>query len=361
MHHVPPEQKDIRIPVTPVDVGKFSPHSFNAVATRILRRSWVEALREIQAEQAQHHAAKELDFRDLLIVFLKRSWILVILAAAGFWVGHREAAKLPNLYSSSALLVPTAPVTAPPSSSANSDKPPVSADLAMFGALMQSRTVMMQVLKSPVKASPTATKMVPYAATLGIDTSNGVALQQVANTLGSSIYRSDEGSGIFRLTFTSTDSFVVPQMADIVLDATQKELVRVKTQRMSSALEVLQKRLREAEAEYRAASSRLASFLLRNLDMESGDLQVRQTYLEADIRMKEQSYVQARDRAELARAELDQVYPPAMVFDPASRPATLVGPNRRNKAMLAAFIGLVLGSILILAWEFLLKKKSPAA
>lgn len=359
MDHVSPARKDIRIPSTPPDLGKEAIPSFNAVAVRILRRSWIEALHEIQAEQSKLHVEKdkELDFRDIFFLFLKGSWVIALLAAAGFWIGHQRAAKLPNLYSSSALLVPTVPVTASASASTSPDKPPVSPDLAMFGALMQSRTVMMQVLKSPVKASPSAKSLVPYANTLGIDTADGVAMQQTANSLGSSIYLSDEGSGIFRLTFTSTDSFVVPQMADIVLDATQKELVRVKTQRMSSALKVLQTRLQEAEQEYRTASARLATFLLRNVDMESGDLQVRQAQLEADIRMKEQSYTQARDRADLARSELDQAYPPAMVFDPASRPASLIGPNRRNKAMLAAFVGLVIGVALVLGWEFLLKKR----
>lgn len=364
MDHVPQERKeereDIRIPMSPPEIGKHTIPSFNAVAVRILRRSWIEAIQEIQNEREERIEKpyrEELELRDLFILFLKRSWIIAILAGAGFWIGHQSAAKLPNLYSSAALLVPTAPVTVSAGSMTDPTKAPVSPDLTLFGALMQSRTVMMQVLKTPVQASPTDTHKVPYAKTLGIDTASTVALQQSANTLGSYISLSDEGSGIFRLTVTSTDSFVVPQMADIVLDATQKELVRVKTQRMSSALEVHQKRLQEAEQEYKQASARLAAFLLHNVDMESGDLQVRKAQLEADIRMKEQIYVQARERADLARSELDQAYPPAMVFDPASRPATLVGPNRRNKALLAGFVGLVLGIVVVLGWEFLLKKR----
>lgn len=356
MEHDPPERKAINIPASLPDFAKEQMPAFSDIAVRVLRRSFVEAMREMQNERFEKPAPKELEFRDIFFLFLKGSWLLALLAGGGYWYGHHRASLLPDLYSSSALLVPTASASEAASSSGTGD-PSSSPDLSLFGVLMKSRTVMVHVLKSPVFASPHDSVAVPYAKTIGIDTSNSVALQQVANTLGSSIYLSDEGSGIFRLAFTSTDSFVVPQMADIVLEATQKELVRVKTQRMSSALAVLQKRLEEAEADYRQASSRLASFLTRNVEMGSGDLQVRQTQLEADIRMKEQIYSQARERADLARSELDQAYPPAMVFDPASRPAQLIGPDRRNKAMLNGFIGLILGVVLLLGWEFLLKKR----
>lgn len=357
------DRKNIRIPPVPptpsepptsLEIGKESLPSFNTVAVRILRRSWIEAIQEIQNEQIKRPYHRELEFRDYLILFLKRSWIIAILAGAGFWYGKHSASKLPDLYSSSALLVPTAPVGAAES---GDDGSAVSPDLTLFGALMKSRTVMMQVLKSPVYSSPKDSVPVPYAATLGLDTSDVVSLQDAANSLGSSITMYDEGSGIFRLSFTSTDAFVVPQMADIILDATQKELVRVKTQRMSSALTVLQKRLQEAEQDYRQASSRLAGFLSRNVEMESGDLQVRQAQLQSELEMKEQTFMQARTRADEARAELDQAYPPAMVFDPASRPASWVGPNRQTKALLAGFIGLVLGVVSVLVWEFLLKKR----
>jgi uncharacterized protein involved in exopolysaccharide biosynthesis len=57
------------------------------------------------------------------------------------------------------------------------------------------------------------------------------------------------------------------------------------------------------------------------------------------------------------RLELDQLYPPAVVFDPASRPPQLVGPNRRNMVMVAGFLGLLAGIVIVVAWEFLLRKK----
>lgn len=357
MDNDPQERKTINIPSRLPEVESERMPDFSTVAVRVLRRSFLEAMREIQNERFEKPAEKEVQFRDIVILFLKSSWLLAILAGGGYWLGHLHASRLPDLYSSSALLVPTASASqvSTPTQTTPGDQP--SSDLSLFGVLMKSRTVMLQVLKSPVLASPHDTVAVAYARTIGIDTANSLAMQDAANSLASSIYLSDEGSGIFRLSFTSTDSFVVPQMADIVLEATQKELVRVKTQRMSSALAVLQRRLREAETDYRQASSRLALFLSRNVEMGSGDLQVRQTQLEADIRMKEQIYVQARERADIARSELDQAYPPAMVFDPASRPATLIGPDRRNKALLAGFIGLILGVVAVLGWEFLLKKR----
>jgi uncharacterized protein involved in exopolysaccharide biosynthesis len=46
-----------------------------------------------------------------------------------------------------------------------------------------------------------------------------------------------------------------------------------------------------------------------------------------------------------------------VVFDPASRPALRVGPNRTNIIVVAGLVGLLVGLALVLMWEFLLRKK----
>lgn len=352
-----PEIRDLRIPDHSLR-ERTRNRQFEQSVTRILRRSWVQALREIQVEQSGIVQPRELELRDLLILFLKRSWILVITVGIAAWLGYQDAAKLPDMYSSTALLVPTA---APASKVSVPGSDAGSPDLSLYSALMTSRTVMAQVLKSPVFEAPEDTIKVPYAFTIDVDTSDAADMQGATSRLAGAIRLIDGGDGIIRLAFTSTNAFVAPQMADIIMEATQSELNRVRTSRISAILAQLETRAKEAQARYRKEANRLARFLDANVEMESGVLQMRRSELESEVQMLEEAYLMARKRADEARLELDQVYPPAIVYDPASRPASWIGPDRRSKILLAAFVGFVIGALLILAWEFLLKKKSPAA
>ncbi|HOX53396.1 MAG TPA: hypothetical protein PKY05_18095, partial [Fibrobacteria bacterium] len=103
----------------------------------------------------------------------------------------------------------------------------------------------------------------------------------------------------------------------------------------------------------------LAIFRDANIAMEqSGKLQGRLAELESELKVRTDDYQLARQRVDQMRRELDQLYPPVVVFDPASRPALLIGPNRKTKVMLGGFVGLVVGVMLIAGWEFLLRKKS---
>lgn len=358
---IPPRSAEM--PVTqetrPVEAG-MNPDdaSLNQVLTRVLRKSWVQALREIEYEKSREGTSKEIEIRDLIILFLKRSWILAIAVAIGGWIGHSKASKLPDLYESTALLVPTASELAHGTSGTNNNGAgSISPDLALYQALMTSRTVLVQVLKSPVYRSHRDTVPVPYATLNGIDTASPVQLQSATSGLAGSIALEDGGEGIIKLSFISTDSFVAPQMADIIMAATQKELYRVRTEKIASILTQLEQSARSAYGKYRAAMARAGQFQDQNVEMESGVLKVRRDELDADLKMREEAYTLARTRADQTRLELDQVYPPAVVFDPASRPAILIGPNRRNKVVLAAFMGLVIGVVFVLGWEFLLKSR----
>lgn len=352
----PEDDQKISIPEAPAGMPSIQEEaSLNQVLTRVLRNSWVEALREIESEKAGG-GAKELELRDLVFLFLKRSWILAICVGVAAWIGHTKAQKLPDIYQSTALLVPTAAELVQ-SNSNQGNSGGASPDLSLYQALMTSRTVLVQVLKDSVYRSHSDTQAIPYATLVGVDTASAAQMQSATSDLANSISLVDGGDGIFRLSFVSTDSFVAPQMADIIMTATQKELYRVRTEKISSILGQLEQSARNAYAKYRGAAARAGRFMDQNLEMESGSLQMKRDELEAELKMREEAYTLARQRADQVRLELDQVYPPAVVFDPASRPATLIGPNRRNKVVLAAFMGLVIGVVLVLSWEFLFKSR----
>lgn len=301
----------------------------------------------------------ELEFRDLLIIFLKRSWILVITVGVAGYLARRSAVKLPDLYSSTALLVPANSSGATGGNSvtlgsATSRSP----DLALYQALMRSRTVAMGILYRTIQKPGQDMASVQVARFMGVDTANSVAMQGAAAGLASSVVLEDQGDGIVKVSFVSTDPFVAPQITDMLIEVTQRELNRIRTERLMTILEQCQKSADQARQRYSQASGSLAMFRDANIAMEqSGRLQGRLAELESELKVREDEYQLARQRVDQMRRELDQLYPPVVVFDPASKPATLIGPNRRNKVVMGGFAGLAVGIVLILGWEFLLRKR----
>ena len=307
------------------------------------------------------NSSEELEFRDLAILFLKRSWVMVITVGVAGWLGYHKAAALPNLYKSTALLVPASSGQRGPNASAAAlgSSTSSSPDLSLYQALMTSRTVMMDILRAPIYRSVRDMSPQLMAKFYGLDTSNATAMQQAASSLSKSVALVDQGDGIIEVSFTSTDPQIAPQVADMVIEVTQRELNRIRTERLQTILAQLQKSVDEAHYRYSVASGTLAGFKDANIEMESGRLQARSAELESDLKVREEDYQQARSRADQMRLELDQLYPPAVVFDPASRPALLVGPNRQNIIMVYSLVGLIVGIGIVLAWEFLLRKKKP--
>jgi uncharacterized protein involved in exopolysaccharide biosynthesis len=301
----------------------------------------------------------ELDFRDLAVLFLKRSWVLAIAVGVAGGLGYRHARSMPDLYTSTALLVPAASSQTRSSAAGelgSSNSTNKSPELSLYQALMTSRTVMMDILRRQIQRS-NELSFQSVASIIGIDTANPTAMQRAAMNLSKAVTLDDQGDGIIRVSFTSTDPNIAPQMTDLVLETTQRELNRIRTDRLSTILAQLQKSVDETHLKYNMASNSVAGFTNANASMESGTLQARKAELLSNLKVTQEDYQDARQQADQMRLELDQLYPPAVVFDPASRPALRVGPNRTNITVVYALVGLLVGIALVLAWEFLLRKK----
>jgi|GEM_PF-1699731 uncharacterized protein involved in exopolysaccharide biosynthesis len=303
--------------------------------------------------------SEELEFRDLTILVLKRSWVLAITVAIAGGLGYRYARSMPDLYTSTALLVPASSSqthAAPGGELGSSNSTNKSPELSLYQALMTSRTVMMDILRRQIQRS-NELSFQSVASIIGIDTANPTAMQRAALNLSKAVTLDDQGDGIIRVSFTSTDPNIAPQMTDLVLEVTQRELNRIRTDRLETILAQLQKSVDETHLKYNQASNSVAGFTNANASMESGTLQARKAELLSNLKVTQEDYQDARQQADQMRLELDQLYPPAVVFDPASRPALRVGPNRTNITVVAGLVGLLVGLALVLMWEFLLRKK----
>ncbi|HOX52475.1 MAG TPA: hypothetical protein PKY05_13370, partial [Fibrobacteria bacterium] len=203
---------------------------------------------------------EELDFRDIVILFLKRSWILVITVGIAGFLAKRQAYKLPDLYMSTALLVPAASTSSAQGGggaasitfgSVTSRSP----DLSLYQALMKSRTVAMGILYRNIEKAGQDMAVIQVARSMGVDTANPLAMQKAASDLASAVSLEDGGDGIIKVSFTSTDPYVAPQITDMIIEVTQRELNRIRTERLTTILEQCQKTAEQARVRYAQASS----------------------------------------------------------------------------------------------------------
>lgn len=308
-------------------------------------------------------AEEQIEIRDLLILLFKRSWFIAICVGLAGFVGKRQADKLPDLYQSTALLMPTEPAK---SNSRNGgggggggSGSGEGSDMGFYSALMRSRLVMREVLMAQVLVSANSPRRETVASLMKVDTANDLAMQLAATDLSNLLNLTDMGSGIMQLEFVSDNQYLAPQMVDLVTAATQRSMQQVRTERFNTVLARLETSLQQTKEDLRKASTQQAQFQDQNSGLEIGRLRVTSQEIETERKLKEATYLATRQKADQTKLERDQLYPPVVVIDPASRPAVRIGPNRRNKVMLAAFIGLVIGTCLVLAWEFLLRKRTP--
>lgn len=302
---------------------------------------------------------QQLELRDLLILLAKRSWFIAICVIAAGFAAKKKADKEPDLFQSTALLIPTEPPKASGKNSilAAASSSSDASDLALYSALMRSRLVMREVLLTKVLVSPNSPDREMVSSILHIDTTDELAMQLATIDLAGAINLNDVGNGILQLSFTSTSQYLAPQMADIITSAAQRSIHQVRIERFNTVLARLETSSKQSKDELRKAALRQAQFEDHNSGLEVARLRVMSQEIESETKMREQTYLMARQKADQMRLERDQLYPPAVVLDPASRPALRIGPNRRAKVMMGAFVGFVLGAGLVVAWEFLLRKR----
>jgi hypothetical protein len=271
----------------------------------------------------------------------------------------RIVEKLPDLYQSTALLVPTEPAKSAASKGDGGGSSSENSDVSFYSALMRSRLVMREVLMTQVLVAPDSPRRLTVAGIMNVDTANDLSMQTAAFDLSNSLSLTDMGSGILQLAFVSDKQFIAPQMVDLITAAAQRSMQQVRVERFNTVLAKLENSLQQTKEDLRRASTQQAQFQDQNSGLEVGRLRVTSQEIETERKLKEATYLATRQKADQTRLERDQIYPPVVVLDPASRPAVKIGPNRRNKVMLAAFVGLVIGTSLLLAWEFLLRKRRP--
>lgn len=305
---------------------------------------------------------QEIDIKDLVFLLLRRSWVIFLTTAVAFLIGYDKVRKMPDIYTSTVLLVPTSTGGAGgraqmAAAAMGMGKASSSPELVLYSALMTSRTVMTRVLRQKVPTIVDGANMTSVAALRKVDTTDPVAMQIEAANLAKSVGFVDAGDGIIRVSFTTPERQLAPEMAELVLEMTQKELERIQSEKVTAMLGKLRQTEAETYAAYRRAGARLGAFADANRDYDLGQLQAQRNALESELKLRESAYIAARARAEDAQMQLDQIYPPAVVFDSASRPALRVGPDRRSIVMLHCFAGVVAGIVLLGLWHMLFPRR----
>lgn len=299
---------------------------------------------------------KEIELREILLALLKWSWLLVVFAGAGGWIGYNRAKKVPNQYQSSAVLVLANSGLQKGEVGSIGDQTVATPDLALFQSLLTSKVVLSRVLAQKIRRSPEFREET-IAELLHADTGNPVSVVQTVQYLANRMSVLDQGDGTLKVSYHSANAELCPAIVDMTISIAQDQLKSIRLGRLDMVIEQVRRSVENAHSRFQAASLSVVRFKNANIAMESADLQARLADLESEMGIQQEEYLTLRKRMNQLLIERDQVLVPAIVFDPANRPATLIGPDRWHQAQLAGFIGLVLGLVIVGAWEFLLRKK----
>ena len=291
----------------------------------------------------------EIDLREMFLVLLKH-WKGVCLTGVAFGLlAAVYAFFIANpVFESSALLVPTQTSATDQLSSAAAlfgGKKLGSGDVDLYQSLLTSRTVMHNLLRSPIRdMSDTGNgKIKPLYSVLNLDTTNALGLWRTVKGLAGCIQvgtkESGEG-GILQVTISFGSPWLAQQIAKNVLDLGQEELRQVRMERYEVSLSRLSAAVDKAKTEWDSTAKRLAGFRDRNRSISLPDQMLELSQLEMEKQEKEQTYLLARREYELQQLEREKATPPMMILDPADLPPKKSKPKELLLISMGIFLGL---------------------
>lgn len=301
--------------------------------------------------------------KDLWLV----RWRILGLTGAGFLLAIAFAFWLPKKYTSTVLLVPTENQSGNALMGAASllgKKGGKQGDVELYQALLTSRTVLGQLLRTPMPdwRDSSHGEIRPLLEIMRLDTNNALKVESALNGMAASIkIETDESgsSGIVEVAVVNRRPWLAKQIADAVVQAGQEEIRRVRAERFDAILDRLGEAVKSAEREWDVASTRLATFREANRALSSPFIQRQEDRLRLELESKQQGLLQARSQYQVQLLERERAAPPMVVLDKANLPAKKSGPKRGMIIVVLTFLA-GSGAFSFYALLWLLRNAAPS-
>lgn len=218
-----------------------------------------------------------------------------------------------------------------------------------YESLLQSRGVLSDVLTAQYAVggeNPFKGNLFAYLK-IRPDTGDRAVLLGIRALKNSMTVSSDRITGVVRLEVKTTNPLLSAQVARRVLDLVNDYNLRRRQSQGRIEREFVEQRLAVAQRELSDAEDALAAFYRRNRQYGAPDLQAEVARLQRQVALRQQLYVSLAQSRETATLDEARNTPVITVIE---SPEGFVEPVKRGtltKAIVAAFVGLLLAGLLI--------------
>lgn len=162
----------------------------------------------------------------------------------------------------------------------------------------------------------------------------------------------DEKNGYVTVFCILPEDYAAAQLARRAQLLLQKYITEFKIEKARANHDFIQLRYDEAKKKYQQAQSQLAKFRDRNKNVSTAVARTEQEQLTAEYTLIYGIYSELAKKLEQAKIEIKEETPVFTIIKPVSVPTEKSKPNRPYIMGVFAFIGLVIGTIIVLGGDY---------
>jgi len=167
----------------------------------------------------------------------------------------------------------------------------------------------------------------------------------------------NDADGNVTLSCSLPEAYAAAQLVQNTQELLQRYITEFKIKKTKVDQEFIQQRYDEAKKNYLTAQQQLASFRDRNKNMSTSTAKTEEEGLYGEYTLVTGVYSELAKKLEQAKIQVKEETPVFTIIKPVSVPFEKSRPNRPMILVISAFIGLVVGTIIVLGKDFMIQTR----
>jgi hypothetical protein len=170
------------------------------------------------------------------------------------------------------------------------------------------------------------------------------------------IYINDKDADV-SLSCSLPEAYAAAQLTHSAQELLQRYITEFKIEKAQVDQEFIQQRYNEAKKNYQSAQQQLALFRDRNKNMSTAVAKSEEERLTGEYTLVTGVYSELAKKLEQAKIQVKEETPVFTIIKPVSVPIEKSTPNRPMILAISAFIGLIVGTVIVLGKNFLIQTR----
>ena len=153
------------------------------------------------------------------------------------------------------------------------------------------------------------------------------------------------------------EAYAAAQLTHSAQELLQRYITEFKIEKAQVDQEFIQQRYNEAKKNYQSAQQQLALFRDRNKNMSTAVAKSEEERLTGEYTLVTGVYSELAKKLEQAKIQVKEETPVFTIIKPVSVPTEKSTPNRPMILAISAFIGLIVGTVIVLGKNFLIQTR----